>query len=128
MNADEIKELTDAYIECALWSSLDDSGKGEFLDQNYGEADISEDAMRRLKTDAEAFYMLFNGTIRDNCQSHEYGAFEMAGHDLWLTQHHHGSGFWDGGWKEPAASVLTAAAESLTETTLYVGDDGKIHI
>lgn len=51
---------------------------------------------------------------------------EQAGHDFWLTRNGHGSGFWDGGWPEPAATRLTDAAHAYGEFNLYVGDDGMI--
>jgi hypothetical protein len=52
---------------------------------------------------------------------------EPAGHDFWLTRCGHGSGFWDGDWKEPAASKLTDAAHAYGNADLYVGDDGRIY-
>lgn len=52
---------------------------------------------------------------------------EHAGHDFWLTRNGHGAGFWDGDWPQPYATELTNAAKAFGETSLYIGDDGKIY-
>ena len=70
--------------------------------------------------------------IADENLVHYRGSFEggvdrMAGHDFWLTRNGHGAGFWDGDWKEPAASKLDAASHAFGEVDLYIGDDGKVY-
>lgn len=53
-----------------------------------------------------------------------------AGMDGWLTQHHHGAGFWDrieierGG----LGVRLTAAAHRLPEVSVFGGEDGLAHV
>jgi hypothetical protein len=51
----------------------------------------------------------------------------LAGRDFWLTRNGAGAGFWDGGWPEPYASALTAAAEAAGPAEIYLGDDGRIY-
>ena len=120
-----------AYIECALWSSNDESDDrgGEPLDKNYSAEDLAPEAMAKMRADCEAFLTanladIENGTAKD---SDEYTAIERAGHDFWLTRNGHGCGFWDGDWPEPQASRLTEASKAMGEVNLYVGDDGRIH-
>jgi len=50
-----------------------------------------------------------------------------AAHDFWLTRNHHGAGFWDGDWEEPACSILDALSEEFGEACVYQGDDGFLY-
>ena len=118
-----------SYTEAAIWSSIDD--EGEPLDRNYSPEDMAPETIARIIADCATFeadnHTLFT---EENCL--RYGPdcttpTERAGHDFWLTRNGHGAGFWDGDWKEPAASVLTAAAKKFGELDLYVGDDGKLY-
>jgi hypothetical protein len=52
----------------------------------------------------------------------------VAGRDFWYTRQGHGCGFWDGDWREPYASRLTEAAKAFGAVTVYLGDDGKVHL
>ena len=112
--------FTTAYIEAALWSSMDNSDDlgGEPLDANYGLNDIAQETLDAIKDDCEAFQ-------RDHADDIG-GDLERAGHDFWLTRSHHGCGFWDGDWPE-AGDRLTEACKSYPEVTLYVGDDELIY-
>jgi hypothetical protein len=67
--------------------------------QRENAADISED----------------NLAIDSRCS-----AIARAGHDFWLTRNGHGAGFWDGDWREPSASRLTAAAHKFGECNIDV--------
>ena len=110
-----------AYIECALWSSNDESTPqgGEPLDKNYTHEDIDPTTRATMKADCERFYNEHRELI-------EFRA-ERAGHDFWLTRNGHGAGFWDGDWPEPAASTLTEAAQKFGEVNLYV-HEGKVYV
>lgn len=122
-------KFTQAYIECALWSSTDDNDAP--LDENYFPTDLSEQALARIKEDCTAFqrdnaellgqaYQLYN-------HSSEWSHEEQAGHDFWLTRNRHGAGFWDRGLGE-IGRKLTDAAHAYGECYIYVGDDGKLYI
>jgi len=105
-----------AYLECALWSSVD--GSDTPMDQDYGIGDISEETLKALESEAKKFWLA----------SEPFGAQKnpaQAGHDFWLTRNGHGAGFWDGDWEE--GDALTAISEKFGGCTLYVGDDEKIH-
>lgn len=118
-------DFVDAYIECALWSSTD--GDGNPLDDER--FTLSDEADEELRRSACEFWraqwaLLAKATFTHNGQG--TGSREAhLGHDLWLTSHGHGSGYWDGDWQEPEASALTAAAKALPSIELYVGDDGE---
>ena len=125
-----LDEFTRAYIECALWSSMDESDEqgGDPLDQNYGINDISEETLERMVADCRQFMANNADAIQVGClrQSH-YSTYGCAGHDFWLARNGHGAGFWDGDWLEPQATHLTNASKKFGEFNLYVGDNGKIY-
>jgi hypothetical protein len=114
--------FTRAYIECALWSSTDESDEntgGEPLDKNYGPDDLSPDCLASMERDCAAF------------QATHYDYFandpRRAGSDFWLTRNRHGAGFWDGKWSRAIGEKLTQVSHAYGEVNLYVGDDGKIY-
>jgi len=131
MTASKIKldAFTLTYIKAALWSSTGDDG--EPLDDNYTVDDIAPETLERMKADCERFQSENAHLLTDeNFLHHFRGDCDMAkyaGHDFWLTRNGHGCGFWDGDWREPAATVLTDAAHAFGEFNLYVGDDGLIY-
>jgi len=110
-----------AYLECALWSSVDtdEAGNGEPLDDNYSSDDISKETQDRMLADCEDF-------VHANAADLQTIAPEQAGHDFWLTRNRHGAGFWDRGLGD-LGDRLTKASKVYGSFDLYVGDDGQIH-
>jgi len=53
----EKQEFVDAYVECALWSSTDESDEsgGDPMDDNYDESDIAPEAMAKMQEDCLDF-------------------------------------------------------------------------
>lgn len=113
--------FTAAYIEAALWSSMDnaDDQGGEPLEANYGPDEIAPETLVSIQEDCDAFQ-------RDHAADID-GDLERAGHDFWLTRNHHGAGFWDGDWGDDVGQRLTEASHSYGSVDLYVGDDGLIY-
>lgn len=109
--------FTTAYIECALWSSLDD--EGEPLDGGWHE--LAPETRGTMVADCAAFQA-------DNVEllSESGLSDEQAGHDFWLTRCGHGAGFWDRGIGA-VGNELTKAAKAYGNVDLYVGDDGLIY-
>jgi hypothetical protein len=108
-----------AYIEAALFSSIDD--KDQPLDRNYDIGCFNTETLNQMKKDCLKF---FNDNSIDCFSDHEQ---KLAGHDFWLTRNRHGAGFWDGDWQEPFATLATSAAHSFGEYDLIVGDDYRIY-
>jgi hypothetical protein len=113
--------FAEAYIRTALWSSTDESDEsgGEPLDKNYDASDLSHDTLREMVHDAALFVRA--------ARKYVGSSNEQAGHDFWLTRNGHGAGFWDGDWKEPAASDLTKLSKKFGSYDLYVENDGRVH-
>ncbi len=124
-------EFTKAYIETALWASMDETTPHNDAPpaEIYTTEDIAPETLTVMQADCARFQAenaadLAAGPLR---HGPDYGPEGHAGHDLFLTRCGHGVGYWDGDWAEPAATRLTEAAERLGEFTLYVGDDGRIY-
>ena len=121
--SDEVESLTAAdieavwggYVECALWADAPRDEDG--FDADFTEADI--DSLRPavvafVEANADDFdlYMTYHPAVH-------------FGHDLWLTQNHHGAGFWDRGLGE-LGKRLTTAAHAEGSVDLYLSDDGIV--
>ena len=117
----EIDEFTAAYLEAALWSSVNmDSEEEEPLDENYEIEDFSREALLEAQEETEDFRDMA-GSLLDEVDE------EMAGHDFWLTRNHHGAGFWDRGYPGHVGDGLTELAHSFGDQHPLVGDDGELH-
>ncbi len=114
-----LDEFTQAYVECALWSTNDksDPSGGVSLDDNYGPEDINPATLVVMQWHCTQFQI-------DNWDDLENN-HSQAGHDFWLTRNGHSAGFGDGNWPEPAAERLTEASVRFGKFNLYVGDSGK---
>lgn len=110
------------YVECALWSSCDDDGYSVYDD--YGAEDFHSESMQFMRESCLEF-LQEPGVYR---MLREVGSTaEQAGHDFWLTQNHHGAGFWDRGYGK-IGDKLTERAQSYCNVELYLGEDGMVHI
>lgn len=122
MKTQDLDQFTRAYIECALWSSPDESDTP--LDASYDSSDIAPEAIERMRADCAKF-QAENGTPDYNDPRHSDA--EKAGHDFWLTRNGHGAGFWS---RDELSEVdqkrLTDAAHAFGTCNLYVGDDGQL--
>lgn len=144
-----IDEFTRAYIECALWSSTDESNDsgGDPIDQSFDIDDITRDALRSMAKDCRDFQKAFadlltqaSATLPCSCGAgddthlgHTKGCAtnrtydkEQAGHDFWLTRNRHGAGFWDRGLGE-VGDKLTTAAHSYGDSNLYINRK-RVHV
>jgi hypothetical protein len=154
----KLDTFTRAYIEAALWSSTvepfgvcarcdkekplgdhgecfecapDDNNSTPPADENYSVDDLAPETQARMVADCEKFQAEHPDAIDETNlvnQDSQYNASERAGHDFWLNRNGHGAGFWDGDWKEPAASELDAASKAFGSIDLYVGDDGRLYL
>jgi hypothetical protein len=112
------------YVECALWSSNDQSDPetgGEPMAANYGPEDFAESVAEDMQAELLAF-------VREAGELLDDVAPEMAGHDFWLTRNRHGAGFWDRGYPKDIGDRLTDIAHGYGESYLYVGDDSLVYV
>lgn len=117
---DELDEMLTHYVATALWSSTDDDG--EPMDGTYTADDLAPETMLALRNDLAGFV---DGIESDGIEWRDEWSPDQLAHDLWLTQNHHGAGFWDRG--KALGDKLTEWAHSFGTVDLYVGDDGKVY-
>lgn len=96
----------------------DTGGEG----QPSKDMDLDFDTLQYLSADCLSFWRRFGCYIKPAGHTPK-----QAGHDFWLTRNGHGSGFWDGDWPEPWASILDEGAKCYGPFETYLGDDGKIY-
>jgi hypothetical protein len=109
-----------AYLECALWSSTDDTETP--LDSNYGIEDIHARCIKEHDAQLADFEEANAADLEASGASPE-----QWGHDFWLTRNRHGAGFWDRGYGA-VGERLTSAAHAYGESVAYLGDDGKVYL
>jgi hypothetical protein len=112
----EKEKVLQAYLETALWSSIDDDGTP--LDDEFFIGDISIEAVEMARTDVGNFVDMIGDIDEEETQ---------IGHDFWLTRNGHGAGFWDGDYPEATEKILMDAVKNFHEIWVYVGDDNKIY-
>ena len=122
LDAEDMKEMVDDYLMCALWSSNDEStpAGGEPFDANFSVSDFTKEARARATKECKAFVK----------KAEEAGVeWEQdpgqIGHDFWLTRNHHGAGFWDRGIKH--GDTLTEIAQAFGEQRPWA-NRGRVHL
>lgn len=118
---DVLADFVTAYIECAMWSSNDESDEsgGHPLDANYSGDDLAPSTLSRIEYDCCKFLEYVHALVSDDPV--------QAGHDFWLTRNGHGAGFCDGDWEEDVGNALTRVSKQFGVAEWYVGDDGMIY-
>lgn len=119
----ELDDFTRAYLECALWSSVDisEDGSDECLDATCGLDDCSLETLQGAIDDCRSFQESEADDLAESGLSDE-----QAGHDFWLTRNGHGAGFWDRGLGA-VGDRLSKACKPYGSVDLYKGDDGKVY-
>lgn len=122
--------FTRAYLECALWSSSDESTPqgGEPMDLRYSLFDFALETLQRAVADCTKFQT-------DNGVNLALSELEptRSGHLFWLNRNGHGSGFWDECKLNSPQTIrdacdwLSEASKQFGEVDLYVGDDKQLY-
>ncbi|WP_435017972.1 hypothetical protein TA3x_005595 [Tundrisphaera sp. TA3] len=137
-----LDEFMTAYIEAALWSSMDnaDDSGGEPLDRRYDQSDIAPDTLAQMRADCIAFMNHKLGgrliAIAERLEAEgrwslpggaRCSVTDYAGHDFLLTRSGHGAGFWDGDWPRGIGEGLDRLAREFGVYNPYIGDDGLVY-
>ena len=124
---DYFYRMASAYLDAAEWADWPSDEEGNEEGDSWArEACASADAAVR-----ECLNMIISDDddrdIESVLVSADIGP-ESAGHDLWLTRNRHGTGFWDRGYDDDVAKILTDAAHSMGGSDPYIGDDGLCYL
>lgn len=125
------------YLIAALWTQEEDL---------KGSTDLSAEAKETARSECAEFLKRAQPLLKAVGEARGYGShpdcgteyptFAAMGHDLWLTRNRHGCGFWD---RTELCAVqlakdsnlgdsLSDVAREMGEQTVYLGDDGLVHI
>lgn len=134
-----IDSMVAGYIAAALWSTggETDPETGEEL-ENLDDYEFSDNAKKAAHVICATFYDKHTADLGAFADLHdkgaggrtEYGAYECAGHDLWLTSNGHGAGFWDRGMGR-VGDRLAADCGFRTQfdsVDLYIAEDGFVNL
>ena len=109
------------FLITALWSTTDYDGNN--LDDKFSVDDIPDDFQNKAQAICDTFLAkakalnLFTEDELDDVD-------DTIDHDLWLTIHHHGVGFWDGDYEHGKA--LTKLADTFPELADELRESLKI--
>jgi len=112
-------KFVDAYLEAALWSSMDDEGVP--FDRDYDISDFDQESINKAVKESNEFIM----ANREDLE--KVGNEEQHGHDFWLTRNGHGVGFWDRGYGE-VGERLSEAADAYGEQHVWAGPNGTVYL
>lgn len=128
MDLTDLDDFTQGYIECALWLADDNPGPGEWTPHPpYVLDNIDADDVQRMIADCYQFRATTSGDFEVIDQRGIRYSPRQAGEDFWFTRNRYGLTFLDSVPKEPAER-LTLEAESYGDSSLYLGDDGKLYL
>jgi len=119
------------YIQAALWSSSStDPESGEDVESLEGET-FGPGELEKRRSECNDFLAYARDLLTQYVEERQfhpggYSAWELAGHDFWLTRCGHGAGFWGRGLGE-LGNKLTDAANTFGNIDLYLGDDGLVY-
>lgn len=121
-----LNDFARGYITAAFWTFDDEAPSGDYSqsgrpEELYGQ--LADKALEAMLADCLRFQSEQGGHLRLSGMKDS-----EAGHCLWLTRNHHGSGFWDSDIPESQQDALTKAAHAFGERSLYYGDDGQIYL
>ena len=119
-----LDEFHRAYLECALWSSTDESDPsgGDPVDATFSIEDIDPGSMVATRETCQDFLIANLEDLRqydERMRNEQWTGWSRAGHDFWLTRNGHGAGFWDRGLGD-LGQRLTKAAEVYGATNIHV--------
>jgi hypothetical protein len=111
------EDVVQGFTACALWLTYTEEGKPD----TYEASDLSPETVAAIRQQCVDFVQQSRELWRSVGMSDE-----DAGHNLFLTQNDHGTGFWDRGLGD-AGDTLTADCKPYGAFDLYAGDDGKLY-
>lgn len=114
---DDIEDILDGYIQCALWI--------EEFDDKYSFDDVDDKTLNFARKEIGDFLdQLEEEEILDVLQSEIDNS--QIGHDFWLTRNGHGAGFWDRDL-EDVGKIASKVSEKFQNRYVYE-QNGKIYI
>lgn len=105
----------ESFLETALWSTIC-YDSDDMLDAKYSTSDVSES----FREQCEKVMSEFMDKARHLFTEDELENNPIE-HDLWLTMHGHGAGFWDGDYEN--GDAITEICKEFSELEDDLRDD-----
>lgn len=137
MDESLVAEAARGYLACAQWAEEPDNEPG------WSEAEWGYGVERQARRIVMAFFYAAHGVYGGEGIAiwRQHFGGERIGHDLWLTTHGHGVGFWDRYPEVPREDqeVVQWIADDFTKICAskdfdavgggcYLGDDGRLYL
>jgi hypothetical protein len=111
----------DSFLETALWATHDytkeeTESHDEMLDATYSIYQVSDEFRAVCQTVLDDFYTKAIHLFTED----ELNESPIE-HDLWLTMHGHGAGFWDGDYEQ--GDALTTIANTMSDLEVDLIND-----
>jgi hypothetical protein len=116
----DLDAIAGAYVRTALWTATNGAGEvfGEY--DTYGIDDLDPATADEIRSDVATFVERVLEELGPDFDWEGKDPQEI-GHNLYLTQAHHGAGFWDGDWQNGA--VLTRIAQESHPPHIEIQDE-----
>lgn len=128
-----VNDVINGYVECATWADLpiNEDGTGHI------DPDPDDDFFDRLADDPRLIEAV-RGWVEANIvdvvhyadarsdQLVECEVYQHVGHDLWLTEKHHGAGFWDRGLGELGGRLTASCRPPSGPDGLYYDENNRL--
>ena len=111
-----------AFFTSAFWTA-DDNAPGGMDYRITGNADELWEELSPINKKT-LLYALHDWKIQHEEVLARAGDDEQNGHDLWLTQAGHGTGFWDRGYPDALGEALTDASHRFGELHCVIDESG----
>lgn len=140
MEAQQLAQITQGYMEAMLWAEYDanEAEPQDCLDAHHDPGDIADESAALISEDVKTFtegamkrgLITIDGDSFWIANDSEYdgigGSLGRLGHDIHMTRQGHGVGFWDRGYG-PNGDALSSLAQEMGATYCWV-EDGRVHM
>lgn len=145
------RKMMEGYIEAARWSSSSsmpgtgDDGDGELIPLDDDSLDLAPGQAAHLGFKVARWARGFMPALEraaDLLENGQWDGWELVGHNAWLSQDGHGTGFWDRDALDVSVTghlsetwgdgikmkdLLHEAAKTIPESYGYIGDEGLVY-
>lgn len=133
---DERDAFIAGYCEAMLWANTRDSDDPDNVDiepawwqspsRHWQLEAFSVESQRRIEEVCDDFMRATEPMLRAASMIRPERDMSYHGHDLALTQNHHGAGFWDRGYPRALGDALTEAAEAMGAADAWFTNDEPV--
>jgi len=125
MLRDIVDAMLPAYLDCALWASVDDDGNP--LDDTHDACDVPEEARAPIRADIEGFLRMSHRRLFRHVRSGD-ASWDRIANDLFLSRNGHGAGFFHGPYGDDCDTLQALANTLGTSDPIVIGDGDVVFV